>query len=72
MSQISNFMIFMIHEDMSIIMFLRLKYVGGERALIFYHNKFQECKGWIRSAALKSVPSEGGDRKSEERTLVKL
>ncbi len=42
---------------------------GGERALIFYHNKFQECKGWIRLAALKSSPTDRGERKSEERTL---
>ena len=41
---------------------------GGERALIFFHNKFQECKGWIRTAALKST-AEGGQRRSEERTL---
>ncbi len=42
---------------------------GGERALIFYHNKYQECKGWIRSAVLKSVIAGGGERKNVERTL---
>ncbi len=42
---------------------------GGERALIFFHNKFQECKGWIRTAALKSTPAERGTRRSEERSL---
>ncbi len=41
---------------------------GGERALIFFHNKFQECKGRIRMAALKST-AEGGERRSEERSL---
>jgi len=42
---------------------------GGERALILFHNKFQECKGWIRMAAIKSNAVEGGERKSEERSL---
>ena len=42
---------------------------GNERALIFYHNKFQECKGWISIAAAKSMPSDGGDRKIGERNL---
>ena len=42
---------------------------GGERALIFYHNKYQECKGWIRWSAQKSRSVEGGGRKNTTRTL---
>ncbi|HTX19351.1 MAG TPA: alpha-amylase family glycosyl hydrolase [Bacteroidota bacterium] len=42
---------------------------GGERALIFYHNKYQECRGWIRQASPKSVPGNGGERAMVMRSL---
>jgi len=42
---------------------------GGERALIFYHNKYQECKGWVKFGSMKVMPSADGKKRSEARTL---
>ncbi len=35
---------------------------GNERALVFFHNTFQECRGWVRRSAGKTVSAgvEGG------------
>ncbi len=36
---------------------------GGERALICYHNKYEECSGWIRTAVPKvSASASGGEK----------
>ena len=35
---------------------------GDERAMIVYHNRFAEAKGWIRESAAFSVPDGGGRR----------
>ena len=35
---------------------------GDERALIVYHNRFAEAKGWVRESAAYSVPDGGGRR----------
>ncbi|HTY11599.1 MAG TPA: alpha-amylase family glycosyl hydrolase [Bacteroidota bacterium] len=42
---------------------------GGERALIFYHNKYRECKGWIKFGSMKLSSSAGGEKRSEIRSL---
>ena len=71
-SDVTNFEFYDFHDSRGHVnhnVFAYSNMSGSERALIFYHNKFQECKGWIRVSALKSVPSEGGNRKSGERTL---
>jgi glycosidase len=39
---------------------------GDERALVIYHNRFAEAKGWIRNSAAYSVKTGSGD----ERALV--
>lgn len=39
---------------------------GEDRALVIYHNKYAEAKGWIRNSAAYSVKSGDGD----ERTLL--
>ena len=35
---------------------------GDERALVVYHNRFAEAKGWVRESAAYSVPDGGGRR----------
>jgi glycosidase len=42
---------------------------GGEAALIVYHNKYAEARGWIRSSAAYSVPDGSGGRRLVQRTL---
>ncbi|MGW8143153.1 MAG: alpha-amylase family glycosyl hydrolase [Anaerolineales bacterium] len=44
--------------------------VGEERALIVYHNRYGEARGWIRiSAASSSKSSDGGSRQLVQRDL---
>jgi glycosidase len=40
--------------------------VGDERALVIYHNKYAEARGWIRTSAAHAVKTGPGD----EKTLV--
>lgn len=42
---------------------------GNERALIVYHNKYEECKGWIRTASPKLSMHEKGSRAVTVKTL---
>ncbi|MDE3058108.1 MAG: alpha-amylase [Bacteroidota bacterium] len=42
---------------------------GSERALIVYHNKYEECRGWIRTASPKSSVQENGERAVRVKTL---
>jgi glycosidase len=35
---------------------------GTERALVVYHNRFAEAKGWIKTSVAYSVPDGGGRR----------
>jgi glycosidase len=37
--------------------------VGGERALIVYHNKFAQARGWIRASVAYAVKTGSGDEK---------
>jgi glycosidase len=41
---------------------------GDQCALIVYHNRFAEAKGWIRDSAAYSVP-DGGGRRLVQKTL---
>jgi glycosidase len=41
---------------------------GGERALIVYHNKYSETRGWIRMSAAYAVKTGSG---GDEKTLVR-
>ncbi len=42
---------------------------GNERALIVYHNKYEECKGWIRTASPKLYVRENGVKAVGVKTL---
>jgi glycosidase len=42
---------------------------GDERALIVYHNKYEECKGWIRTASPRLYERENGTRTVGMQTL---
>ena len=35
--------------------------VGGERALVVYHNKFAEARGWVRNSVAYAVKTGNGD-----------
>ncbi len=39
---------------------------GGERALVVYHNKFAEARGWIRASVAYAVKTGNGDEKRLE------
>ncbi len=41
----------------------------SERALILYHNKYEECKGTIKWAVPKSASADGAGRKIERKSL---
>ncbi len=43
--------------------------LGGERALVVFHNKFGDTAGWVRTSAGFSVKGEGGERYIIQRTL---
>ncbi|MBP1751295.1 MAG: putative glycoside hydrolase [Geobacteraceae bacterium] len=42
---------------------------GGEKALIFYNNKFASTAGWIRTSAASAVKSDGGETVLIRKTL---
>ncbi len=42
---------------------------GDERALVVYHNRAAEAKGWIRMSAAQSVADGSGDRQLVRRSL---
>jgi glycosidase len=42
---------------------------GDERALVVYHNRYAEAKGWIKTSAGFSVPDGGGGRRLIQRSL---
>lgn len=44
---------------------------GGERALIVYHNRYEETSGWIRSSCAMAVGADaGGNKKIVQKTLA--
>jgi glycosidase len=42
---------------------------GDERALVVYHNRAAEARGWIRMSAAQSVSDESGGRRLTQRSL---
>ncbi len=42
---------------------------GNERALVVYHNKYAEARGWIRSSVAYLVKKDGGERTLLQRNL---
>jgi glycosidase len=42
---------------------------SDERALIVYHNRFAEAKGWIKTSTAYSVPDGGGGRRLIQKSL---
>jgi hypothetical protein len=43
--------------------------VGGEKALVVYHNKYAAARGWIRASVAYSVKSEDGGQRLEQKSL---
>jgi glycosidase len=43
--------------------------VGDERALVVYHNRYAEARGWIKNSAAYSVPDGDGGRRQVQRSL---
>lgn len=42
---------------------------GGERALVVYHNKYAEARGWIRTSVAYSVKTPDGERALAQKSL---
>ncbi len=42
---------------------------GDERALVVYHNRYAEAKGWIKTSVAFSVPDGAGGRKQIQKSL---
>jgi hypothetical protein len=43
--------------------------VDGERALVLYHNKYAETRGWVRTSVAYAVQDEDGERHLLQRSL---
>jgi hypothetical protein len=43
--------------------------IPGEKALVVYHNKYSETRGWIRSSVAYAVKTEDGGQRLEQRSL---
>jgi hypothetical protein len=43
--------------------------VAGEKALVVYHNRYAEARGWIRTSVAYAVGTEDGDQRLEQRSL---
>lgn len=71
-SDVTNFELYDFHNSRGHVnhdVFAYSNMANGERALIFYHNKYQETKGWIRRSAPKSVASDGESRQHTTKSL---
>jgi len=45
--------------------------VGGERAIVIYHNKYASARGWVKSSAAYSVKTgQGDERRLTQKTLA--
>jgi len=42
---------------------------GEERGLVLYHNKFADCRGWIRASAACAVKGPDGGKTLQQRSL---
>ncbi|MFW6115785.1 MAG: alpha-amylase family glycosyl hydrolase [Chloroflexota bacterium] len=43
--------------------------VAGERALVLYHNRYAETRGWVRTSVAYALPAEGGEKRLVQRSL---
>ncbi|MCP4538923.1 MAG: alpha-amylase [Chloroflexi bacterium] len=43
--------------------------VGGERALVIYHNKYAETRGWVRTSAAYAVKTGGDEKMMVQKSL---
>jgi glycosidase len=43
--------------------------VAGERALVLYHNRYAETRGWVRTSVAYAVKSEDGEERLVQRSL---
>jgi hypothetical protein len=43
--------------------------VAGEKALVVYHNKYAETRGWIRGSVAYAVKTEDGGQRLEQKSL---
>ena len=71
-SDVTNFELYEFHDSHGHInhnVFAYSNMAGDDRALIFYHNKYQECKGWIRWSVPKLRSTDGVGGKNGTRTL---
>ena len=71
-SDVTNFELYDFHDSRGFVnqnVFAYSNMSGNERALIFYHNKYQECKGSIRWASQKSAAADGGTRTTTVKTI---
>ena len=71
-SDVTNFEFYPFHDARGSVnhnVFAYSNVSGNERALIFFHNKFQECKGWIRWSSPKALQGGGGERNNASKTL---
>ncbi|HTR81065.1 MAG TPA: alpha-amylase family glycosyl hydrolase [Bacteroidota bacterium] len=71
-SDVTNFEFYDFHDSRGHVNYNVFAYSnvsGGERALIFYHNKYQESRGWIRWGNPKSHESGSGERINVTKSL---
>lgn len=69
---VDNFCLYDFYENGSVNenVFVWSNRVGGERALIFYNNIYQQATGWVKVSAASAVKQGDGSRKLEQRTLA--
>ena len=71
-SQVTHFELYDFHDPKGHVnhnVFAYTNRTDAERALILYHNKYEECKGRIKWSVPKSVSVDGGGRKIERASL---
>ena len=65
-SHVHNFEFYDFHDERGFVnenVFVYSNRAGSERAIIFFHNKFAECRGWIKHSVPKAV-TEGESSRS--------
>lgn len=61
-SQVKNFELYDFEDERGFInenVFAYSNRAGSERALVCFHNKYEDCKGWIRTTVEKVAVSDG-------------
>jgi glycosidase len=68
-SQVTDFDFFDVYDEHGVVnenVFAYSNKTENERALIFYNNKFADCRGWIKQSCVKAVSVDGT---AEKRTV---